>query len=80
MTVNDCGRKHLTLVLAIAGTVAAIMLTIAGTLWNSQAAACEKLDVRIRAAEQQGVRVATELEQMNKTLARIERGIEVKKP
>ena len=64
MTSEECNKRHwafgIKLVLACAGSVAAIMLSLGLMIWDTQAATAEKLEQRIRQTEQ--FRASTEVQ------------------
>ena len=69
---KSCGRKHLKLLLATAGTTATIILTLGLLFWNSQVEIATKLEEHIRINEMNRVETNTKLDAALRVLYRLE--------
>lgn len=76
---EECDKRHraagLRLVLAGAGSVAAIVLSIGLLSWNSQVSMAEKLEQRIRINEQFRAEVGVKLDAISSDLKDVKKSL-----
>ena len=65
---NNCGVRHMRL----AGIMLAVVGAVVGAVWAYSISSLDDHDVRLRAVEQGYVRIETRLEDIQKSLTRIE--------
>jgi len=69
--ISDCGKKHLALVLAILGLVAALL----GTFWWNQQATAAAIEIRVRATERFQASTEVKLDRIAEDLREIKEAV-----